>query len=604
MTTLALSSPFPFFTDKNGNALDAGFIYIGTAGLDPRTNPITVYQDAANTTTWAQPLRTIAGYPAYQGAVSNFYTTAATYSIIVASSKGEVMFRDLNASSSSLAKALASTNVNEGAALVGTSRSSTVEAELTTTLAASAQTAYIDFTTKANGLPPSVLDTGQAVTYTVASRRTQIASGRLIPYNLPGSGGWADYYQADLGSAVRRVGAEWTQPANASFTASISGTTMTVTAVASGTLAVGQTVNGPVSANTTITALGTGSGGTGTYTVSVSQTVSAVSMTSAADDGNGNATIAAWGNIYTAAGTVVPRTWCHMSIVPGTGATGTAKWFVSDGTGALADRLINIKSQTYTNPPADGNTRWRFDAILDLDAGMAYARLPDGSVMSLSNAEIAQFYTAIGQAPMTFANCAASNVILCEHFCITGANTAKFGGFTSLWGETAGSNPKAWQAKYATMLDGLRTLVSIQNKIPPTDGSQLYAPTTPLSVATTSSTANIDATNAIVSAVAGPTGRIIYDLAAYYEWTGTDTVFWRLVLNGGIGATPLRVADVGVNGQKRTARVVMPISGLTPGVTYSATWQHSAVTGGLATLKAGGAGGTMVPPLTMIATPA
>lgn len=62
--------------------------------------------------------------------------------------------------------------------------------------------------------------------------------------------------------------------AAASFTASIAGTTMTVSAVASGTLAVGQVVLGAgVAPGTTITALGTGTGGTGTYTISVSQTV-------------------------------------------------------------------------------------------------------------------------------------------------------------------------------------------------------------------------------------------------------------------------------------------------------------------------------------------
>lgn len=60
----------------------------------------------------------------------------------------------------------------------------------------------------------------------------------------------------------------------ATFTASIAATTMTVTAVASGTLAVGQTVIGTgVAAGTVITALGSGSGSTGTYTVGVSQTV-------------------------------------------------------------------------------------------------------------------------------------------------------------------------------------------------------------------------------------------------------------------------------------------------------------------------------------------
>ena len=55
-------------------------------------------------------------------------------------------------------------------------------------------------------------------------------------------------------------------------TGSISGTTLTVSAVAAGTIAVGQSVGG-ASAGTYITALGTGTGGTGTYTVNNSQTV-------------------------------------------------------------------------------------------------------------------------------------------------------------------------------------------------------------------------------------------------------------------------------------------------------------------------------------------
>lgn len=63
-------------------------------------------------------------------------------------------------------------------------------------------------------------------------------------------------------------------------TASIATTTMTVTAVTSGTLAVGQTLTGAgVTAATTITALGTGTGGTGTYTVNNSQTVASEAIT-------------------------------------------------------------------------------------------------------------------------------------------------------------------------------------------------------------------------------------------------------------------------------------------------------------------------------------
>jgi hypothetical protein len=70
-----------------------------------------------------------------------------------------------------------------------------------------------------------------------------------------------------------RYGWRISDPASAIFTASISGTTMTVTELFSGTIAVGQQVFGvSVEQETVITALGTGTGGAGTYTVSNSQT--------------------------------------------------------------------------------------------------------------------------------------------------------------------------------------------------------------------------------------------------------------------------------------------------------------------------------------------
>jgi hypothetical protein len=57
-------------------------------------------------------------------------------------------------------------------------------------------------------------------------------------------------------------------------TGSITGTTLDITAVTSGTLAVGDRIFGTgVDYNTVITALGTGTGGTGTYTLNNSQTV-------------------------------------------------------------------------------------------------------------------------------------------------------------------------------------------------------------------------------------------------------------------------------------------------------------------------------------------
>lgn len=63
-------------------------------------------------------------------------------------------------------------------------------------------------------------------------------------------------------------------------TGAIATTTLTVSAVTSGTLYVGQTISGTgVTAGTKISALGTGTGGTGTYTVDTSQTASSTTIT-------------------------------------------------------------------------------------------------------------------------------------------------------------------------------------------------------------------------------------------------------------------------------------------------------------------------------------
>lgn len=100
-----------------------------------------------------------------------------------------------------------------------------------------------------------------------------IASGPLVPSNA------ASQVQSALLAAFTG------NALSASFTGSIAGTTLTVSAVASGTLAIGQIVSdltGNVTPNTAITGLGTGTGGTGTYTVGTSQTVASEAMTSEA----------------------------------------------------------------------------------------------------------------------------------------------------------------------------------------------------------------------------------------------------------------------------------------------------------------------------------
>jgi len=90
------------------------------------------------------------------------------------------------------------------------------------------------------------------------------------------------YYSAValLGAWARIISIKVGAGTQASFTASSTGSTLTVTAVASGTLRVGQWVRGStVSDGTFITALGTGTGGTGTYTLSSAQANSSQAMT-------------------------------------------------------------------------------------------------------------------------------------------------------------------------------------------------------------------------------------------------------------------------------------------------------------------------------------
>ena len=70
---------------------------------------------------------------------------------------------------------------------------------------------------------------------------------------------------------------------SSSFTGSISGTTLTVTAVASGTILLGPLTGTGIATNTLITAQLTGTGGTGTYTVNNSQTVGSEAMTGGGD---------------------------------------------------------------------------------------------------------------------------------------------------------------------------------------------------------------------------------------------------------------------------------------------------------------------------------
>jgi len=100
-----------------------------------------------------------------------------------------------------------------------------------------------------------------------------IASGTKIVQFLTGAGGNVN----EVGTYQLNAPATTVAP---SFTGSISGTTLTVSAITAGYLGIGSVISGTgVTSGTTITAILNGSGGVGTYTVSASQTVGSEAMT-------------------------------------------------------------------------------------------------------------------------------------------------------------------------------------------------------------------------------------------------------------------------------------------------------------------------------------
>lgn len=113
----AITSPVPQFFDLSGDPLDAGKLYIGTAGSNPITSPVTVYWDDAGTQPAAQPIRTVGGYPARNGKPARVYVGADDFSMAVMTRSDVVVTTELSVlSSTTLRDDLAAPG---GSALVG-----------------------------------------------------------------------------------------------------------------------------------------------------------------------------------------------------------------------------------------------------------------------------------------------------------------------------------------------------------------------------------------------------------------------------------------------------------------------------------------------------
>jgi len=136
-------------------------------------------------------------------------------------------------------------------------------------------------------------------------------------------------------------------PSSAVFTGSISGTTLTVTAVTNGTIGINQALFGVgITSETVITALGTGTGGVGTYTINQSMTVGSELMNSV------NVGAVVTGSISGTTLTVTSVTsgtlYVGQTIQGSTVATNTMITALGTGTGGAGTYTVST-SQTVTS---------------------------------------------------------------------------------------------------------------------------------------------------------------------------------------------------------------------------------------------------------------
>jgi hypothetical protein len=97
MSAQSIQPAFTNFPDIDGQPLEGGMIYIGTAGLAAATNQITVYWDSALTQAATQPIRTTGGYPMNSGSPGKIFVGAGDYSLTVNNKNNSLVTSSLNA---------------------------------------------------------------------------------------------------------------------------------------------------------------------------------------------------------------------------------------------------------------------------------------------------------------------------------------------------------------------------------------------------------------------------------------------------------------------------------------------------------------------------
>lgn len=277
------------FFDNSGVPLNGGLLYTYAAGT---TTPQTTYSDSTGATPNANP---IVLDSAGRVAGEVWLTTGVNYKFVLKTSTGTTIWTNDNIAG---VPASSITSLRINGATSG-------YVDLTTVPVAGANTITFPAQTGTVLLNPNTAFTGTTTFETISatgdiSGRTINASGSMtVGSMLYGSG--TGQFKIPVGTTAQRAGAF-------NGNGSITGTTLSISTVSTGTLYVGATLSGTgVTAGTRITAFLTGTGGAGTYTVTPSQTVSPTVITDVAASGmiRFNSTLAtfegysgtAWGSI-------------------------------------------------------------------------------------------------------------------------------------------------------------------------------------------------------------------------------------------------------------------------------------------------------------------
>ena len=187
---------------------------------------------------------------------------------------------------------------------------------------------------------------------------TGVTSGTTVTGQLSGAPGGIGTYAVSVSQIV------------ASTTVTESYGELTVTAVASGSLAVGQTLAGSgVSGGTEITQLGNGTGGDGTYYVNLTQTVGSESITA-----TGTAAVVTYDSVSGAFVVTSGVTGAASSIAFATGGT-AASLLLTSATGAtLSQGAAPLTPSAFMTALIVVNSAWvNFMTHFDPDGGSGNA---------------------------------------------------------------------------------------------------------------------------------------------------------------------------------------------------------------------------------------